>query len=236
MFASLPMYLRAETKDALDHIWDAIHDEMGIEGLDAPAALDQTQEGVHAWLRTDMVLSQACGMPFRKELADKVTLVGTIDHGVDGCPAGYYRSVIIQRRGAGSGPRLRAVANSMMSQSGYAALLEFDPTYTSPEISGAHLNSARLVAEGQADIAAIDAVTWRLIETHEAFAVDLEVIHETTPTPGLPLITRVHGHKKDRLFNAIERALKAARRSKLQQLGIKGLVSIPVEEYLRIKP
>ena len=234
MFASLPMYLRAETKDALDHIWEAIRSEILIEGMEAPEKLDQSQEGLAAWLRTDMVLSQTCGMPYRRELIDKVTLVGTLDHGVEGCPPGYYRSAIIQRKGEDLAKHPHAVANSLMSQSGYAALLEYNPKLTNPQISGAHLNSARQVVESEADIAAIDAVTWGLIEQYEDFAEKLEVLKFTNPTPGLPLITRIYGNKKERLSRAIERGLKAARPSELALLGIKGLVQIPAEDYIKI--
>ncbi len=56
-------------------------------------------------------------------------------------------------------------------------------------MTGGHLNSAKAVAEGRADIAAIDALTWKMIKRWDGFAQDLREVATTTPTPALPMIT-----------------------------------------------
>jgi len=236
MFASLPMYHRAETASALDEIWVAIRDAVGGTGLDAPETLSQDQVGPDAWLRPDMVLSQTCGMPFRKKLHPHVALVGTLDHGVAGCPAGYYNSAIIKKRACNLPDNPRPAINDLQSQSGYAALREVLPNPNNPIVSGAHLISARMVAEGAADIAAIDAVTWRLIEKYDAFSSQLEVLKFTKPTPALPLITGRYKSEVKTLANAIARGLDQAPHSAKDMLGIKGLVHIHSSTYLEVKP
>ncbi|MEM7240806.1 MAG: PhnD/SsuA/transferrin family substrate-binding protein [Pseudomonadota bacterium] len=235
MFASLPMYHRAETSAALDDIWAALRDAIKDAGLKAPDTLDQDQIGIEAWLRPDMVLSQTCGMPFRKHLHPHVTLVGTLDHGVESCPAGYYNSAIITRVGALPANPKPSI-NDMLSQSGYAALLEVLPEPHDPILSGGHLNSAQLVAEGKADIAAIDAVTWRMIEAYDPFSDQLQVIQHTKPRPGLPLITALPKEQAAQLRTALDIGLKNADAAAKELLGIKGLVHIPASAYLKVKP
>ena len=236
MFASLAMYLRAETASALDEIWVAIRDAVRSAGLPAPETLSQDQVGTEAWSRSDMVLSQTCGMPFRKKLHPNVALVGTLDHGVAGCPAGYYNSAIIKKRACNLPDNPRPAINDLQSQSGYAALREVLPNFKSPIESGAHLKSARMVAEGTADIAAIDAVTWRLIEKYDAFSSQLEVLKFTKPTPALPLITGLYKSEVKTLANAIAHGLDQTPQAAKDTLGIKGLVHIHSSTYLKVKP
>ena len=236
MFASLPMYARAETREDWEALWTFLRNAMRSEGFETPEGLDQSQEGLNVWLRDDLVLSQTCGMPYRKKLHGQVTLVGTFDHGLPNCPAGYYNSVIICRRAEGASPNSRAVINDPLSQSGYAAFLEYAPDLKDPLISGAHVKSAEMVASGAADIASIDAVTWAMIEAFDGFASSLDVIHRTEPRPALPLITRVYAERSDDLFAAIVAGLNDAPSSLTERLMIKGLVKISAEDYLSVKP
>ena len=72
--------------------------------------------------------------------------------------------------------------------------------------TGAHWNSAHAVAEGHADIAAIDAVTWTLLTRHDEIVNDLKVIADTPSTPALPFITAQHDRVED-LNKALENAV-----------------------------
>lgn len=56
-------------------------------------------------------------------------------------------------------------------------------------MSGTHVISARMVACGDADIAGIDAVSWRHMQFFDDWAEDLRVLDWTESTPGLPFIT-----------------------------------------------
>ncbi len=58
--------------------------------------------------------------------------------------------------------------------------------------TGGHRASIVAVAEGRADICAIDCRSWQLAQQHEPRAADLQVVGWTARRKGLPLITSTH--------------------------------------------
>ncbi|MGB7317581.1 MAG: PhnD/SsuA/transferrin family substrate-binding protein [Planktotalea sp.] len=240
MIANLMMYRRAELDEAHRRYWELIRKNLAKAGIDAPEYLSQDAEEFYVWKHPQLVLSQTCGMPYRIWLHDKVQLVGTPDFGLTDCPAGYYRSAILVRA---DDPRTHIDAfkdatfayNQTFSQSGYAAPFEhlrasgfwFENRVQTEQ----HLESAKAVAAGRADIASLDAVTWRNIERHEPFAGALRVLEWTKPTPGLPLITAI-GNDAGAIFNAVEQAISELDETSKTDLGLKGIVRIPKEDYL----
>lgn len=242
MIASLMMYDRPELSAAHSRYWHLIRDHLRAAGVNSPEALSQTAEEFPVWTDPHLVLSQTCGMPYRMRLHDKVALVGTPDYGITGCQPGYYRSALVVRA---NDPRDRPAAfrdavfayNSAMSQSGYAAPFHHMSArgfwFENLSETGAHLASARAVAEGQADIAAIDAVTWRLICRYEDFAATLRVLEMTGPTPGLPLITAKH-HAPGVIYRAVQQAIEELSADDRDTLGVRGIVYIPKEVYLSV--
>ena len=192
MIATLPMYDRPETRDAHDRFWRLIRAHLA----DAPEHL--SREGFQ-WLNPDLLLSQTCSLPYRTGLQDAVTIVATPVHDLP-CPAGTNFSVIVVRE---DDPRedvaefggARLAINSPVSQSGWAAIDDLAQsagvTFALVQDSGSHQASGAAVAAGQADICAIDAVTWTLIERFDPFADKLRVISATQPTPALPYITAI---------------------------------------------
>jgi ABC-type phosphate/phosphonate transport system substrate-binding protein len=128
--------------------------------------------------------------------------------------------------------------NMKTSQSGYAAPLNYATAqgihFPNRVESHGHLGSAEMIVSGKADIAAIDAVTWILIERHEAFASKLRVLERTTPTtPVLPLITSL-GLDADQIFDAVEQAIQDLPQDMRDAMLLKGIVKIPASEYLNI--
>ncbi|MBI1173263.1 PhnD/SsuA/transferrin family substrate-binding protein [bacterium] len=243
MIASLGMYDRAEAQGANDRLWALIRDGLRVRGLGAPAALTRGAAAYWpAWTSDDLTLSQTCGFPYRARLHDKVTLIGTPDYGVAGCPPGYYRSVFVARA---SDPRedwnefdgATLAFNEDLSQSGWAAAQNHAARHgialRPHRRTGGHLLSARAVAEGKAEIAAIDAVTWRMITRWEAFAHDLKVVGQTEPTPGLPYIA-ARGSDAVTLFDVVARAIAALTPQDRDTLCLRGLVRIPAEAYLAV--
>jgi len=97
--------------------------------------------------------------------------------------------------------------------------------------TGSHRASARAVQQGQADIAALDAVTWALIKRHDRFATGLRVLHQSDPTPGLPLITARHD-LVPQLRKAVGAAISALSPQDRSALMIEALVDIPRHAYL----
>ena len=243
MIANLMMYQRPQLVEAHSQLWTLIREQLAAAGMDSPESLSQDAEEFFVWKHPDLVLSQTCGMPYRTWLHDKVQLVGTPDYGLDGCPAGYYRSAIIVRaddpRTAIEGFKDATFAyNQTFSQSGYAApFWHLQPKgfwFENRLHAEQHLESARAVATRRADIASLDAVTWRNIEKYEDFATKLRVLEWTDPTPGLPLITAL-GNDADLISKAVGNAIEALDARSKAELGIKGIVQIPKKEYLSVR-
>ena len=182
-------------------------------------------------------------MPYRNTLHGKVQIIGTPDFQLDGAPAGYYRSAIIVRREDGN-KTLKEFKDSVFaynsddSQSGYgSAYLLCKPEgfwFQNRVASGSHLESTFAIADGRADIAAIDGVTWRLIQTYDSHADKLAVLSWTDPTPGLPYITSMH-NDASAMYDAISAAIDELPADTRKQLGIHALVKIKAEDYLAVE-
>lgn len=187
MIASLPMYWRPETAAHWRAFWAEL--QAAAPALDLPdltAPEDIPTPWTAHWLRPDLALSMTCGLPFRSALKGRVTYVGTLDFGL-GLPPGHYASTIVARPGAA--PPYRLAYNSADSQSGWAAAQELDLPFTPALETGAHAASLAAVAEGRADLACLDAISWRLLQRHDPNAARVTVLGQTRPTPGLPLVT-----------------------------------------------
>lgn len=243
MIASLPMYDRPETAAANDRLWASIRDGLHAEGMAAPDTLVRGAADLWPqWTSPDLVFSQTCGFPYRSRLHGKVTLIGTPDFGVEGCAPGYYRSVFVARV-AGARQSLaefdgaRFAYNEDLSQSGWAA-----PQTHAASIgirlppclkTGGHRLSALAVLDGRADIAALDAVTWRMLRRWEPTMEGLRVVGMTEPTPGLPYIAGP-GRDAGRLFRIVAAAMAVQMAEDRDATGIRALVAIPAERYLAV--
>ncbi len=243
MIASLPMYLRPELVDAHNLYWATIKKHLNQHNMPSPGKLSLPDDMLANWLDPTLVLSQTCGMPYRNTLHKKVQLVGTPNFAVSGCEAGYYRSAIVVRnddkdKNPTDFENKTFAYNSKESHSGYASAFSYFAThgywFTNHHISGSHRRSAQAVAEGIADIASLDAVTWRLLQTYEEdLSQQLCVLDWTAPTPGLPYITAL-GNNAETLFDCISTAIDELPQDTREQLGIHGLVKIAADDYLRV--
>lgn len=243
MTASLPMYDFGAASAAQDRLWQGIAAELALRGLEAPPLLTRGMEDLMPhWLAPDLLMSQTCGSPFRNRLYGKVALIGTPDYRVEGCPPGHYCSMLVVRA---DDPRASLADfdgatlayNDPLSQSGWAApqteAQALGITLRPGPQTGAHRASVRAVADGAADLAAIDAVTWRLLRPIDPDAARLRVIGQTRPTPGLPLIT-AQDRATEPLFEAIATAIAQLAPSDRDTLGLHGLIRIPPEAYLAV--
>lgn len=198
--AALPMYDWAEVRAATDRFWAAVRDGLRARGVAAPEALARGLGLAAGWTHPRLVLGQTCGLPLVRDLAGRVALVGAGDYGLEGCPPGWYRSVVVvraddPREGLADFRGARLAINGTDSQSGWGAMLHHAAPlaregrfFGSVTASGAHAASVRLVAAGGADLAAVDAVSWRLAQRFLPEAGRLRVLMPTEPTPGLPYI------------------------------------------------
>ncbi|HMS96614.1 MAG TPA: PhnD/SsuA/transferrin family substrate-binding protein [Tabrizicola sp.] len=243
MIASLGMYDFGAAMAVNDRLWAGVRDGLRARGIVAPDALTRG-EGAYwqAWQSPNLLLSQTCGYPFRARLQGQVTYVGTPDFGVEGCSPGYYRSVFIARK---DDPRNRIedfdgapfAYNEPLSQSGWAAPqthaaklgIRLPPALQ----TGAHRLSAEAVAEGRADIAALDAVTFRMLVASNPVMAGLEPVGMTDPTPGLPYIT-ARGRDPAPILAAVTEAVAALAPEDRAALALKAVVTIPLAAYLAV--
>lgn len=242
MIASLPMYDWPEVQPLNDRLWAHIRDGLRADGLAAPQHLTRGGDLWAEWQSPDLLLGQTCGFPFRSRLHDKLTLVGTPDFALEGAPPGYYYSQLVVRADAPGdlvdflGQRL--AINGTDSQSGWAAVQNHVEAsgrpFTRIVVTGAHRESAVAVIENRADIAGIDAVTWRLMQAYlPDMVAKLRTVAQTDPTPGLPLVTAL-GRDPKPLARAFAAAVASLAATDRQPLGLVGLVDIPAAAYLAV--
>lgn len=242
MIASLPMYDRPELRSETDRYWALIRAELATRGIDAPEQLARGDADLmEHWQDPGLVLSQTCGFPYRAVLHRRVELVGTPDFGNEGCPPGYYRSILIakadDRRGSFADfDGARIAYNDGLSQSGWAAPLNeairLGLSLLPGIETGSHRASCRAVAEGRAELAAIDALTWTLISEFEDVSA-LKVVGTTEPTPALPYIT-AKGQEAEAIRAAVSAAIARLDPMDRARLRLRGIVAIPAADYLAV--
>jgi ABC-type phosphate/phosphonate transport system substrate-binding protein len=201
--AALPMYDYPELADAHDALWAVLSrrlTEAGIEGV--PAGLTRSHRAHEVWGHPQLLLAQGCEYPLAKSFAAMIRLVATPHYRVPGCEGAHYRSAIVVRIDdpAASLADLRGrrcVVNERDSNSGMnlfrAAIAPFaggGPFFGAVTLSGAHRRSAEMIAAGQADVAALDCVSFAHFQRLSPETTSaLRVLAWTPASPSLPLIT-----------------------------------------------
>ena len=195
---ALPMYdlCRSHTRALLE----ALQTILAEHGLQAERCWPGGDLLSH-WQRDDVLLSQTCGYPLMTTLSE-VQTVGCFHYLAPGCEGIHYRSLLVARE-ADRGKTLadfrgrRAVCNAVDSQSGYNALRYkvaqlpgAGRFFAYVAVSGSHRQSLAELQQEKADLAAIDCVTYALLQRHQpALLTGLAVIGQSPLSPGLPLIT-----------------------------------------------
>ena len=207
MIASLPMYDWPELKSETDQFWNILARHFDRAGFPAPRQLSRGEESLADWLRKDLFFSQTCGYPFATKLIGKVNLLGTPHYGVEGCKEANYSSAIVvhvdsQIRSIKQATGGKFAYNGSNSLSGYRCLSPLvgsvETAFANSIESGGHRMSAKMVACGEADVAAVDAVCWNYFQRFEAGqARKLRVLAWTPKLPSLPFITNGAISEKD---------------------------------------
>ncbi len=237
MIAMLGMYDMPALQSANDRFWSLIRGHLGF----GPMHLTRDVDFWDVWHSPDLVFSQTCGMPYRTRLHGKVQLIGTPDYGLAGCPAGFYRSIIVARKDDTRGLDQLAngtfAFNEALSQSGWAApMVHLSRHSRLPSAvleTGGHALSATAVKDGRADYAALDALTWELLKEHSSLGDELREVAATDPSPALPYIT-ANGQDVPEVALAVRAAINDLSSADRKLLHLRGLVAIPVEHYLAV--
>jgi len=108
--------------------------------------------------------------------------------------------------------------------------------FASVIVSGGHRASLCAVASGNADIAAIDCVSWHLAKQCEPTIKNLKVIGHTKSRPGLPLITHLDASAQaiSAMRDALARAVDDLDEKSCTMLGIHDFVAREESDYAPI--
>ncbi|RWC61188.1 PhnD/SsuA/transferrin family substrate-binding protein [Mesorhizobium sp.] len=165
------------------------------------------------WLHPALLFSQTCWGPMELGLSSHVQVVSQPSYDAyEGGQGELYSSALVMR--IGEGPEVRSPAdgspllpldlirgkrftfNSLDSMSGFLGLTrdldamgESLDIFASRSESGGHRSSIVAIAEGQADVAAIDCESWALAQRFEPAAQKVAVVGWTGRRKGLPFIT-----------------------------------------------
>ena len=204
MIVALPMYDEGRASAANDALWRIWAQVLGVRGICVPKSLDRSRGVDLIWKDPALLMAQTCILPYVGFLEGSVRIFAFPQYSVAGCGEATYSSVIVVQ-GNLPGEDLSEFAgatvavNGPHSQSGYTALMmELErrglpiPFFARARISGSHSASIRLLAEGSADIAAIDCISFAHFQRDAGPDVArVRVIGQTPAAPAPPYITSV---------------------------------------------
>jgi ABC-type phosphate/phosphonate transport system substrate-binding protein len=248
--AQLAMYPFAAPLAAAQAIWAEVHRRCPW----TPPALDQDLALREAWHHPDLVVAQTCGWPLVTELlrgpeSSRVQVVGAFHPAVPSGDSYRYRSVLLARRLVDPSTLRQSVAavNGDDSLSGWVSLLvgttplgEAVPDRWPGAVvfTGAHVESIRVLHEGGAEIASIDAVTLAHVQRdHPELIADLHAIGLGPSVPSLPVIAGpgVSAVKLDELrsaFGAVIADASASMREARGAMFVRGFTPLDASDYL----
>jgi ABC-type phosphate/phosphonate transport system substrate-binding protein len=191
-----------------------IFDDAGKLIAPDPATLPPDEFDFHEfWLSPALLFGQTCWGPMELGLARHVQVVAQPNYDAfEGGQGELYSSALV--RAADGGPAVassrdgkavipldlmrgkRFTFNNLDSMSGLIGLTrdleamgESLDIFASRSESGGHRSSIVAIAEGRADVAAIDCQSWALAQRFEPAAQGVKVVGWTARRKGLPYIT-----------------------------------------------
>ena len=215
---ALPMYNNSPALTEAGHtLLRRVVQDLRELGWGEPMSIVEPDEDLlDFWAAPSTLLTQTCGYPLVTQLVDRVTVLARPQFDIDGCENHGYCSVVVVRAEALVASLLdlqglRLAINSPDSHSGMNALRhQLAPVAASRPIdgrffaevliTGSHANSLSWVQSLQADVCAVDIVTWHNLSTQRPESVQgLRVLTRTHPAPSLPWIC-------NRALNATQQA------------------------------
>jgi ABC-type phosphate/phosphonate transport system substrate-binding protein len=201
--ASMPMYDILEVRKALDDYWAGLRRHLLREGIsDLPETLEHGRHLRDLWGDPKLIFSQCCGYDIVKGYAGKLRPVATPHYGAPGCKGYKYASVIVVSEKVEADDVLEmrgavCVINGPESHSGMSSIRALVAPvsnggrfFSLVKTSGAHANSLKMLRRGEADVAAIDCVTYAILEAYRPDALSgCRRLGRTYRAPGIPYVT-----------------------------------------------
>jgi ABC-type phosphate/phosphonate transport system substrate-binding protein len=248
--AVLPMYDFSWIAGANDALWASISARLAEAGVQSPKVLTCGPDPAAQWRHPDLIFGQACGFPYVTGLKDAVTLIAAPEYSFSGCDGASHRSFIIRRasdprRALGEYRGSTAALNGWDSNTGMnlfraaiAPIARGAHFFRAVLVTGSHEASVTAVAEGQADLASIDCVSFALIERGRPELVErVAIVAESPLSPGLPFIASARlgpptiAAVREALIGALADPRVAEARA---ALGLKGARLTSPAEYDRV--
>jgi ABC-type phosphate/phosphonate transport system substrate-binding protein len=252
--AVLPMYDFPWTAAANDALWASIFVQLNGAGVRAPVRLTRGGDLAALWRHSGLIFGQTCGYPYMTVLRDSVTLVATPEYSFPGCEGASHRSFIIRRvddprRALGEFRGASAALNAHDSNTGMnlfraaiAPIARGAPFFRATVVTGSHEASVAAVADGRADLASIDCVSFALIRRGRPELVErVAVVAESPASPCLPFIASgsfppsTIAAVREALFAALDDPTLAETRDTLGLAGAQILVQPDYDRVLALE-
>ena len=252
MIATLPMYDFAPLRHATDAWWQGLAKALRLQGMaDVPTTLTR-ERAERSWRRPDLLFGQMCGYPLVRFHGAKPNLIATPCYDVPGCEGPNYSSVIVVHADsrAQSMEDLRgriAAISGLDSHSGCHVLRAMVAPLASAGskffgrqiITGSHAGSLEAIEAREADVAAIDAVTFGLIKRSMPNALGgFRLLGRTPRAPAPPYVTSSTMPKDtvERIRDALVDALSDPHLATCRdELMISGAKLLGLEKYDKIE-
>lgn len=239
---SLPWYDIPEMRVYTDAFWAHLKSNLSQHFLDLPSSLERSIAFRTQWQSPHLLFSQACSYDLVFQYSKKVRCILNPVYALPGVKAGHYQSYLVVRENSPfqSLQELKGynvAINEAQSHSGMNVLKAmvtplwrqssgrfFNKVY----LTGGHRQSLEYIQAMRADVAAVDAVTWRLLERHAPSALSELRILEKTPwhAPSCPYITSRHttdkelAHLRQALYDFCQAERTASLRAELLLQGV----------------
>ena len=225
--AALPWYDFASTRAVLDCVWQEARTLLAAQGFSrTPPALDREATSTALWAHPELTLSQCCGLDLFHPPTRNVVPFAAPVMSLDVTPGMYFSHIVASAASDMRSPPIIAI-NDHRSHSGNTAVRAWLDGNGHQDyqvvVSGSHAGSIEAVQSGRADLAAIDALSWRYLDSK-----GLEIIGASTPVPAPPFIT---GTECAIPTEVLITALDIAFRTHGHPLGITGVLPISKSEY-----
>ena len=246
--ASLPMYNLTEMRQANAAFWHTLRDlltEAGVAAL--PEGLDVARPPVPDRIGDDVLFSQTCGYPLETIFRGQTVRLGTPCYDAEGCEGpthcGFFVVPINSRartlRDLAGGTFL---LNSRHSNSGMnlprrtlAEIADRGAFFARVIETGSQPGNLDKIARGEADVTAVDCVTYALWRRHRPEAGKrTTIIARTPPSPAIPFVTSAATPPEtiEILRGALRKLARDSRFAAVRAgLLIKDIVDMPADRY-----
>ena len=247
---SMPMYDLPETRELLEAFWQRLRWHLQREGLsDLPSRVSHAAV-FDLWNDPGLLLSQCCGLDLLERYANRLLPLATPHYGAPGCEGSDYSSVVVVADHVLVDDVLDmagavCVINGRDSHSGMNSLRALvaprnraGQFFSAVKLSGGHVASIDMLRRGEADVTAIDCVTYALLESYRPSALaGTRRLGLTYFAPAVPYVTCTSVSEdatlrlRAGLFSSFADPLLIDVR---RGLYLKDLEALPLSEYSRI--